>query len=99
LRRADQITSEKTNSVKLTFKENNLAITANTPDVGTGHESIAIKYSGDEIEVAFNPVFLMDALKVIEEDEVYIEITDSLSPGVIKSQSAFIYVLMPMRTN
>ena len=99
LRRADQITSDKSNSVKLTFKDNNLAITANTPDVGTGHESIAIKYSGEEIGVAFNPVFLMDALKVIEEDEVFFEITDSLSPGVIKSQTPFLYVLMPMRTN
>ena len=99
LRRADQITSDKTNSVKLTFKENKLAITANTPDVGTGHEAIAIKYSGEEIEVAFNPAFLMDALKVIDEDEVYFEITDNLRPGVIKSKSPFLYVLMPMRTN
>ena len=99
LRRADQITSDKSNSVKLSFKDNNLTITANTPEVGSGHEKIAIKYSGEEIEVAFNPVYLMDALKVIDEDEVYLEITDSLSPGVLKSQSAFLYVLMPMRTN
>ena len=99
LRRADQITSDKANSVKLKFSENNLTITANTPDIGSGHESIAIKYGGPEIEVAFNPTYLMDPLKVLEGDEIYLEITDSLSPGVIKSNAPFLYVIMPMRTN
>ena len=99
LRRADQITSEKANSVKLKFTENNLSITANTPEIGSGIESIAIKYSGPEIEVAFNPTYLMDPLKVLEGDEIFLEITDSLSPGVIKSNTPFLYVIMPMRTN
>ncbi len=99
LRRADQITSEKANSVKLKFHENKLLINANTPDIGSGQESIAIKYEGPEIEVAFNPVYLMDPLKILEGDEIYVELTDSLSPGVIKSNTPFLYVLMPMRTN
>jgi len=99
LRRADQITSEKANSVKLKFGENNLSINANTPDIGSGQESIAIQYKGPEIEVAFNPVYLMDPLKILEGDEIYVELTDSLSPGVIKSNTPFLYVLMPMRTN
>jgi DNA polymerase-3 subunit beta len=99
LRRVDQITSDKANSVKLKFTENNLSITANTPEIGSGRESIAIKYSGPEIEVAFNPTYLMDPLKVLEGDEIFLEITDSLSPGVIKSNTPFLYVIMPMRTN
>ena len=99
LRRADQITSDKANSVKLTFANDKLAITANTPEVGSGSESIAIKYKGPEIEVAFNPTFLMDPLKVLEGDEVFFELTDSLSPGVLKSNTPFLYVLMPMRTH
>ena len=99
LRRADQITSDKANSVKLKFSDNNLTITANTPEIGSGFESIAIKYDGPEIEVAFNPTYLMDPLKVLEGDEIFLEITDSLSPGVIKSNTPFLYVIMPMRTN
>jgi len=99
LRRADQITSDKANSVKLKFADNTLSITANTPDIGSGRESIAIQYTGPEIEVAFNPVYLMDPLKILEGDEIYVELTDSLSPGVIKSNTPFLYVLMPMRTN
>ncbi len=99
LRRADQITSEKANSVKLKFSDNSLSISANTPDVGSGNESLAIQYEGPEIEVAFNPVYLMEPLKILEGDEVVFELTDSLSPGVIKSNTPFLYVLMPMRTN
>lgn len=99
LRRADQVTSDKANSVTLTFGDNNLTINANSPEVGEGRESLAIKYQGEEIKVSFNPGFLMDPLKIIEKDEVYIELTDGLNPGVIKSNTPFLYVLMPMRTN
>jgi len=99
LRRADQVTSDKANSVTLTFGDNNLTINANSPDIGEGRESIAINYKGDEIKVSFNPGFLMDALKILDSDEVYMELTDGLNPGVIKSNTPFLYVLMPMRTN
>ncbi len=99
LRRADQITSDKANSVKLKFADNTLSITANTPEVGSGNENLAIQYTGPEIEVAFNPVYLMEPLKILEGDEIFVELTDNLSPGVIKSNTPFLYVLMPMRTN
>lgn len=98
LRRVDQVTSDKANSVNLKFADNNLTINATSPEVGEGRESLAINYSGPEIEVAFNPGFLMDPLKVLESDEVYIELKDKLSPGVLKSNAPFLYVLMPMRT-
>ncbi|MHC1768314.1 MAG: DNA polymerase III subunit beta [Verrucomicrobiia bacterium] len=97
LRRAEIMTSEKSNSVKLSFTKNNLAITANTPDVGEARESIAVNYKGPDIAVAFNPIYLMDPLKALENDEVYLELIDELSPGVLKINGPFLYVLMPMR--
>src|SRR6266487_3905025 len=84
LRRAEIMTSEKANSVKLTFGKNNLAITANAPEVGEAKESIAINYKGKEIAVAFNPKYLIDPLNALPEDEVFIELIDELSPGVLK---------------
>ena len=50
-------------------------------------------------QVAFNPVYLMEPLKILEGDEIFVELTDNLSPGVIKNNTPFLYVLMPMRTN
>jgi DNA polymerase III subunit beta len=97
LRRAEIMTSEKSNSVKLAFTRNNLAITANTPEVGEARESLAINYKGDDRAIAFNPGFMMDPLKALDVDEIFFEITDELSPGVIKINGPFLYVIMPMR--
>jgi DNA polymerase-3 subunit beta len=97
LRRAEIMTSEKANSVKLTFGKNNLAITANTPEVGEARESLAVNYKGKEMAIAFNPRYLIEALAALAEDEVFFELIDELSPGVLKINGPFLYVVMPMR--
>jgi DNA polymerase-3 subunit beta len=97
LRRAEIMTSEKSNSVKLAFTKNNLAITANSPEVGEARESIAVNYKGNDMAIAFNPKYVIDPLSALTEDEVYFELIDELSPGVLKINGPFLYVVMPMR--
>jgi len=91
------MTSEKANSVKLTFSKNNLAITANSPEVGEARESLAINYKGKEMAIAFNPKYFIDPLNALTNDEVFLELIDELSPGVLKINGPFLYVVMPMR--
>jgi DNA polymerase-3 subunit beta len=97
LKRAEIMTSDKANSVKLAFGKNNLAITANAPEVGEARESIAVNYKGKEMAIAFNPKYLIDPLNALAQDEVFIELIDELSPGVLKINGPFLYVVMPMR--
>ena len=97
LRRAEIMTSEKANSVKLAFGRNNLTITANSPEVGEARETMAINYKGKEFAIAFNPRYLIDPLGSLTEDEVFIELIDELRPGVVKINGPFLYVVMPMR--
>ena len=97
LRRAEIMTSEKANSVKLAFGKNTLAITANSPEVGEARETMAVNYKGTEMAIAFNPRYLIDALNALTEDEVFFELIDELSPGVLKINGPFLYVVMPMR--
>jgi len=97
LKRAEIMTSEKANSVKMAFGKNTLAITANSPEVGEARESLAINYKGKEMAVAFNPKYLIDPLNSLADDEVYFELIDELSPGVLKIKGPFLYVVMPMR--
>jgi len=97
LKRVALLTSDKSSSIKLTFGKNKLKISASSPDVGEAHESVAIKYNARDIQVAFNPDYIMEPLRNIANDEIYVELTDELSPGVIKCDVPFIYVLMPMR--
>src|SRR5215813_5095262 len=59
LRRAEIMTSEKSNSVKLNFGKNRLEITANSPEVGEAKESLAVNYKGPEMAIAFNPKYMI----------------------------------------
>ena len=95
--RVSLLSSEKSNSVKLVFAKNNIDIIANTPEVGEARESLPVNYKGREFSVAFNPEFLMAPLRALPNDEVFLDLIDEMSPGVIKVQSPFLYVLMPMR--
>lgn len=97
LRRAALLCTDKANSVKLQFGKNNVSIIAKSPDVGEAKESMAINYKGKEISVAFNPEYMMDPLRNLDNDEVFLELTDELSPGVLKVNAPFLYVIMPMR--
>jgi len=97
LRRAEIMTSEKSNSVKLNFGKNKLEITANSPDVGEAKESLAINYKGPDMAIAFNPKYMIDPLNSLTNDEVFLELIDELSPGVLKINGPFLYVVMPMR--
>src|SRR6266404_5059468 len=97
LKRAELMTSEKQNSVKLNFTKNNLSITANSPDVGEARETMAINYKGKDMAIAFNPGYVIDPLNALANDEVYLELIDELSPGVLKINGPFLYVVMPMR--
>jgi DNA polymerase-3 subunit beta len=97
LKRAELMTSDKQNSVKLSFTKHNLAISANTPDVGESRETMAVNYSGKDIAIAFNPGYLIEPLNALTEDEVYLDLIDELSPGVVKTNGPYLYVVMPMR--
>lgn len=97
VKRAQIMTSDKANSIKLAVSVNNMAITANSPEVGEARESMAINYKGKEMAIAFNPAYLVEPLAALTEDEVFLELIDELSPGVLKINGPFLYVVMPMR--
>jgi DNA polymerase-3 subunit beta len=97
VRRVSLLTSEKSNSVKLILSKSNIDIVANTPEVGEAKESLPVLYKGREFSIAFNPEFLMAPLRNLSEDEIYLDLIDEMSPGVIKTAGPFLCVLMPMR--
>src|SRR2546421_3771465 len=99
LRRVSLLASDKSNSIKLNFSKNNIEITANTPEVGEAKESLPVAYKGRDFSIAFNPEFLMAPLRNLIEDEVFFDLIDEMSPGVLKIQTPFLYVLMPMRVS
>ncbi len=96
LRQAALLTSEESRSVRLAFGANSLTLTSRSPETGEAEVNMVATYDGDPFEIAFNPVFLVDALKVIDADEVTLEFKDSGKPAVIKAGGEFLYVVMPV---
>ncbi|MGM0369444.1 MAG: DNA polymerase III subunit beta [Bacillota bacterium] len=99
-KRASLLAKQDSNIIKINLKSNKLVITANTPEVGQAYEEVAIELQGEETEIAFNAKYLIDCLKVISDEEVNLELSGSLSPGVIKTKNEheYIYVIMPVRS-
>lgn len=87
-----------TNLIKFEFKGDTLIITSNS-QLGKVREEVSVNLQGDEIQIAFNSRYLLDALKVIDEDEVVLELTSSVSPCVIKSKNMRDnkYLVLPVR--
>ena len=98
-KRVSLFSPEKSGSLRLTLDNGEMSIFASTPEAGEAEESIAVKYSGRKMVIAFNPEFLMDPLKNLSEGEVYLDLIDEMSPGAIKIDSPFLYVIMPMRVS
>ena len=97
LRRINASTTSTANAMRLSFESNILTITASSPEVGEATDTVAIKYEGEPLTVIFNPEFMIDPLKNLTSDEIQIELNNAMSPGLIKSDIPFLYVIMPLR--
>lgn len=99
IQRATLVSSVDNGTVKLTFNQNLLEISASSAEFGEAHESIAVEYeAGDKpISITFNSKFLTDPLKALDEDTIFFEFKDEVSPGVIKTNDNFRCVVMPLR--
>ncbi|MBR1920440.1 MAG: DNA polymerase III subunit beta [Kiritimatiellae bacterium] len=99
LDRASVMTMDEAHSTKLTFESNCLTVSSAASEIGEAKDEVPIKYAGERIDIMFNPTYVMDTLKAIDDDEVSIDINDGHSPAVIKCSIPFLYVLMPLRVS
>ena len=97
LDRASVMTMDEAHSTKLIFEKGKLTVTSAASDLGEARDIVPIKYAGEKIEIMFNPSYVMDPLRAIDDDEVTINLNDGHSPAVIKCSIPFLYVLMPLR--
>ena len=99
IRRVSLMLDDQASSVKIQITENRMELLTSSPEIGESRESVPVKYSGKDITIAFNPAFLSAPLKHLDSDEIFFELSDELSPGVIKSNVPFLYVIMPIRVS
>ncbi len=99
VREAAILTNEESRGVRLNFngKKKQLRLTSRAPETGESEVDVALStYEGEDVEISFNPQYLADALKSIDEPEVLIELKASNKPGLVRGGADFVYVVMPV---
>lgn len=110
LKQVSLFTADTNHSVRFTFVDGELKLSANTMEIGEGKVSMPVNYMGQKLEIAFNPGFFLDILRHSKNETVTIGVTDAYNPGIITDYkelshsektegSSPLFVLMPMRLN
>jgi DNA polymerase III subunit beta len=98
VKRASLFTTPESQAITLRLASNKLIITKTTPEIGEATEEIEAQYAGPELQIGFNPTYLQDALKTLQEQEVSIELTGTDKPGVVRiNNDEYIYIVLPMQ--
>jgi DNA polymerase III subunit beta len=93
--------AQKNAPLRLSFAEGELTVSAQTPDVGEASEALPVPFSGEPLDIGFNPEFLRDGLESVESEELVLKLISPLRPGLIESPDGgeFVYLIMPIRLN
>ena len=96
LRRAELLSAPDYQGVKLELKKQELILSKSTPQLGEVKENIPAQYTGNHLELGFNPTYLLDVLKNLEDEVVSFEIYDVDKPAVLRVEN-YIYLVLPMK--
>ncbi len=99
LRRVSVLSDDRNQSVKIVLRTGEMTISCANPESGEISDDIAIEYSGPDMEMGFNVRYMIDALSSMDENNIAMKITDSLSPALLTGMNSddHLCVVMPMR--
>ena len=92
------VMAQRNSPLRLRFAEGELTVSAQTQDVGEARETLPAPFSGEPLEIGFNPEFLRDGIESVDGDSVVIKLINPLRPGLIQGAGEdFWYLIMPIR--
>lgn len=99
VRRASIVARQDMQRVVFRSRGEKVAVSARAGAIGQAYEEVEAVREGDDLEIAFNCGYLMDVLNVVETDGVAFEMSQSLSPAVLRpvGQPDYLCVVMPMQ--
>ena len=99
-RRIGQL-AQRNAPLRFAFAEGELTIAAETPEVGDASEAMPAPYSGEPLEIAFNPQFLIEGLESVDGEDLVMKLSSPLRPGLLEpvGREDFSYLVMPIRLN
>jgi DNA polymerase III subunit beta len=96
-KRSALFTNPDSLAVKLELGKDKMVLSKTAPYIGEAHEEIAVDYKGKDLAIGFNPDYLIDVLKNVNEEIINFEVSDAEKPGVIRIGSDYVYVVLPMQ--
>jgi DNA polymerase-3 subunit beta len=92
-------TLDKGGSIRYSLTRGKLQISASAQGRVEVEAELETSYSGEPFAIAFNPAYIIDALRALEAEEIALELTTPLNPGVIRplGDDHYTYVVMPMQ--
>jgi DNA polymerase-3 subunit beta len=94
---ASIVTNEETRGVDFRFGSGLLRLTCQSADVGSSHVELPIAYDGKAVEITFDPRYLIDALKTLDDaTAITAELIDAKNAAVFKTDDDYTYVVMPL---
>ncbi|MCB0369962.1 MAG: DNA polymerase III subunit beta [Bdellovibrionales bacterium] len=99
LKRVSLMSNQKSKGVTFKLSDGKMEITSNNPEMGEAKEEIDIDYKGNDFKIGFNAKYILDILNSIDDSKISIELSDQLSPGIMRPQGdeSYTCVVMPMR--
>jgi DNA polymerase-3 subunit beta len=99
LRRMSVISSERYSGVIITLSNDRMVLNSTNPDVGEANDEIEVSYQGEERSVGYNVTYLIDAIDVIDEEWVDLEIGMAMKPAVIRAvgNESYFCIVMPLK--
>ncbi|HEY9875061.1 MAG TPA: DNA polymerase III subunit beta [Candidatus Obscuribacterales bacterium] len=101
LERIAVLADQKNNLVKCTIDSVNqqVSLSVESQDIGSGRESMSAQISGSDIEIAFNVKYLMDGLKALPASEIQIQLNAATSPVILTPLGGLkmTYLVMPVQ--
>lgn len=98
-KRASLCAVDRGGSVKYALKKGVLHVTASSQH-NEFNEDLVVEYAGGDFAVAFNPQFVLDALKHVDSDKVSVAMTSAVNPALFEpvgGDADYRFVVMPMR--
>ena len=96
VRRASVVVTEESHAVNLTFESNTLILTSDTPERGSARIQIEAQYDGDPVTMRFNPDYIVDMLKVAEDEDIVVEFKEASRPALLRSGRNYRCLIMPI---
>lgn len=97
-RSAALMTTRETASVGFRFEPEKVCLSTQVTDVGESRIEVPIVFEGVPMELRFNPVYFIDALRCLDDEEVRIDLAATDKPAVVRSAQTYRHLVMPIVT-